>query len=459
MPNIPPAAAIRPLDTARGTPARVPPDPVLRAGSAAPEPSGLGSGNIAPGVARRVETESAERPRKRLRLNSPDGPFAAAGTHMAGTGSYRRHGVFVAHGKRTEPLQQHQINEAGYLTARASLGRPIDEAAGDLRRVIDGNETVHQTRMLLSGGRGNVDEDDILTGGTSRQRVDAARKVARSRADIAADVAADLGPPLDKEQKDAIYLDTIAAASVALAAGNCGESSAVAARLHASKLQGQETVSHISSTSFDHAWVEIETLQRPGVVLDPWANGPAMEKGDTAWRTSGPQVADPGRPAAPDTGAAPVTVGSTTRLQTFRAGTAARATLLEEAEYLARGPGRPSLDAALQATPKLSPGNSGFTHSPSLAGSLDPGLPSFGEKARVSLQGQAPLHQEILAVGAMRQGYRANIAMAAAQAQSVLEAARTLDTMPAEKARPPLREPRPDLPPQVAHGSTALSPT
>lgn len=383
-------------------------------------------------------TGAATPPRADTRW-SPPSPYKPAGTHLAGNGSYRRHGVFVGDGKRTEPLQQHQINEAGYLTARASLGRPIGDAAGDLRRVVDGNETVHQTRVLLSGGRGNVDEDDVPTGGTSRQRVDAVRKVARSMADM----AASLSVHVDGDHAAPIYLDTIAAASVALAAGNCGESSAVAARLHAPKLQGQEIVSHLSSTSFDHGWVEIDTPQRPSVVLDPWANGPAMQAGDTAWRTPGRLVADTGRPGARDTTAAPLTVSSTTRLQTFcagAAGTAAKAAMFDEAEYL-RGSGRASLDAALQDTPKLSPGNAGFTHSPPLAGSLTPGRPGFGEKARSSLQAQAPLHQEILAVGAMRDGYRMNVAMAAAQAQPVLEAARTLDTMPAERARPPLREP------------------
>lgn len=360
---------------------------------------------------------------------------------MAGNGPHRRHGVFVGDGKRTEPLQQHQVNAAGYLTARASLGRPIDDAAGDLRRVIDGNETVHQTRVLLSVGRGNVNEDNIPTGGASRQRVDAARKLATS----AADIAASLGNPMDSGQVTALQLDVVAAASLAVAAGNCCENSAVAARLHAPKLQGRESVSQIASTSFDHSWVEIHTPQRPDVVLDPWANGPAMQADDTAWRTPGRLLAEPEPRHTP---AASLTVGSTTRLQTFHAdavGAAARAAMFDEAEYLARGPGRATLDAALQDTPKLSPGNAAFAHSPPLAGSLAPGRPGFGRKARFSLQAQAPLHQEILAMGALRDGYRTNVAMAAAQTQPVLEAARTLDTMPVEQARPPLREP-PDQP-------------
>jgi hypothetical protein len=42
----------------------------------------------------------------------------------------------------------------------------------------------------------------------------------------------------------------------------------------------------------------------------------------------------------------------------------------------------------------------------------------------------------------MRDGYQMNVAAAAAQAQPVLQAAQTLDTMPERLARPPLWKPQ-----------------
>ncbi len=346
---------------------------------------------------------------------------------MEGNGPHEKYGVLVGDGKRIEPLQQHQTNEAGYLTARASMGQPIDDAAGDLRRLVDGNETVHDTRVLLSGGRGNVAKDNASTGGTSGQLVGAAR------------AAVDLVFRANDN-----YSEISASAALAVAAGNCGENASVAARLHAPKLQGQETVSNISSTSFDHAWTEIDTPGRPSVLMDPWSKGPAMQAGDTAWHTPGRLDAYPNRPSAQDT-TAPLTVGSTQKLETFssgEAGTAARDAMFNGAAWFAQGPGRPVIGKALWHTPKTSPLNSNFTLAPPLAISLDPSEPGFGEKARYSVQSQKPLHQEILAVGAMREGYQMNVATAAAQAQSVLEAAQTLDTMPERLARPPLWKPQ-----------------
>jgi hypothetical protein len=333
----------------------------------------------------------------------------------------------VGDGKRIEPLQQHQINEAGYLTARASMGQPIDDTAGDLRRLIDGNETTHDTRVLLSSGRGNVAKDNASTGGTSGQLADATRMAAAT---------------VTRENDN--YSDVLAAAGLAVAAGSCGENARVAARLHAPKLQGQETVSKVRSTSFDHGWAEIDAPHRPSVVMDPWANGPAMQAGDTAWHTPGRLAGYPSRPDTQGT-TAPLTLGSTQKDETFsggEAGTAVRDGMFKNADWFARGPGRSVIGSALLHTPKTRPLDCDFTLAPPLAISLDPSEPGFGEKARHSVQSQQPLHQEILAVGAVRDGYQLNVAAAAAQAQPVLQAAQTLDTMPERLARPPLWKPQ-----------------
>jgi hypothetical protein len=240
------------------------------------------------------------------------------------------------------------------------------------------------------------------------------------------------------------YYDVLTGAALAVAAGHCGENAFVAARLHAPKLQGQETVSTIDSTSFDHVWAEIDTPHRPSVVMDPWANGPAMQAGDTAWHTPGRLDAYPSRPDAQGT-TAPLTVGTTQKYETFsggEAGTAVRDGMFKNAAWFARGPGRPAIGSAILRTPKASPLDCSFLLAPPFAMSLDPSEPGFGEKARHGVQSQQPLHQEILAVSAMREGYQMNVAAVAAQAQPVLEAAQTLDTMSESLARPPLWKPQ-----------------
>lgn len=344
------------------------------------------------------------------RSNTPQmAPRATLEDLRERAGSAAGHKVLVGPGKRTDPLEQHQVIEAGYLTARSAMGRRIDNK-GDLRRLVDGNESVHETRTRLKYGRGNLIPDIKTTSGISSQRADAGYTLAET------------------EEKARPWSNRLAAAAYTLRAGNCDANGALVVRLHAPKLKGQESANTVSAEDLGHTWAEIKTPHRPMVTLDPWANGPAMQARDTAW-------------ADPDIRAETTTLVSIDA----RHGQAAHDALLDQAHSFARGPEKELCKATLKTTPRGSPDPNDkhlYGASNQLAESQQPDVPGFGDRARESLQFQKPLHQEILAVGAMRDGYQMNVAAAARQAQPVLQAAQTLDTMPDNVARPPIWKPQ-----------------
>lgn len=312
----------------------------------------------------------------------------------------------VGPGKRTAALRRHEINEAGYLAGRAALADPIDEP-GDLRRLVDGNETVHETRTRLDRGRGNVVPDIEAS---------LAASTYRTNTSYAAQKRADLGGSNDSERK--------AAAALALGAGNCDQNSTIAARLHGPRLGAGESAHVLHDAALRHAWAQIHTPERPGVVMDPWANGPAMQTADTAWRGQGRYPRES---------------------FDVQSGPAARDSLLRLAEDFEHGHQAQILADMLRQSEQAQSARRRVLYLvPSqLAGSPYPlsGIPGFGERARHRLQSLGPVHQQVLAAGAARSAYGMNIAAAAGQAGHIAEAAQSLDTMPDALARPPLRKP------------------
>ena len=202
---------------------------------------------------------------------SPDPQAMATDAESTAPGAApcRQREPLVADGKRGTPLLQHEINESGYLTARVAMGKPIEDP-GDLRRLVEGNDTVFATRQRLHFGRGNVKPDRVASGGAGAKRTDAARNWATF---------------YQNDQHQAI-----AATAYMLQAGNCYDHAALATRLHGLKLQGQDSVHLVENDKVDHSFVEVHAPDRPAVTLDPWANGPAMQSKDAVW--ADPRVSD-----------------------------------------------------------------------------------------------------------------------------------------------------------------------
>lgn len=332
---------------------------------------------------------------------NPQATAAGAESTAPGVAPRRRHEPQVGDGKRGAPLLQHQINESGYLAARAAMGKPIEDP-GDLRRLVEGNDTQFAIHQRLHFGRGNVEPDRIASGGTGAKRTHAAQNWALFYKDNPNQAAA--------------------ATTYMLQAGNCSDHAVLAVRLHGLKLQGQESVHRVSNDKVDHSFVEVRTPDRPAVTVDPWANGPAMQSGDTVW--ADPQVSP-----------------HTETIESFdtESGPVAWAGLRQQVEFFQHKGRRNDLNqSAMRASggkPKV------YGRSTQLAKGYNK-QPGFGDAARAALEGHKPLQQEVLAVGVMRDAYKLNVGQAASQAQSVLQAAKTLDTMPDELARPPVRKPQ-----------------
>lgn len=151
------------------------------------------------------------------------------------------------------------IGLAAYLTARAKLHRSID--GPELVSLRKANDTVTKTRALLSHGRGNVTTDLAKTQEPFWRTKFGRKQAASYRGDLAA----------------------CSALAIKMQAGNCGEHADVATVSHARKLGEGETVQLVSSASIDHAWAESGLPGGARVVLDAWAEGPAIMSEDSSF--------------------------------------------------------------------------------------------------------------------------------------------------------------------------------
>jgi hypothetical protein len=324
----------------------------------------------------------------------------------------------------TAPLKSHQIYGAGYLTAKAAQAEPIDKA-NERRIIIDGTESTHRTRGLHDCGRRNVGTDLLMSGGESARLLDAVREVANSEVN-----------------KGFNYDDSVAATSVVLKVANCGESARVLSRTHAPKLKGKETVSTISSNAYDHTWAVVKTPDGKSFYFDAWSNSPGMLSEDTTWQTPG-TLKTFWRDRSQDAQQTPPTVGSTHIIETFYAdakGAAAEDTMLRDAEYFSSGSGQSQLRKAYESSNIKMPSSADFLVSETMGRSLHADYRGFADQAREALGRQSELHQEVLALGSLCQGYKRTISTGIKQTQSVLHAARTLDTRSDKFTRPPIRK-------------------
>jgi hypothetical protein len=156
---------------------------------------------------------------------------------------------------------------AGYLFMRAVDGRHVE--GGDLTNLRKGNDTVIETREALAFGRGNVATDIQASDHESTRRVTVAREISGHMERLHSDFG----------------LPDAAAVAMFVAAGNCGEHARVATSLHVAKLGEAEAAHDVKRKGVDHAWCESRSGKGRDhdVVIDPWAEGPAILAPDGAY--------------------------------------------------------------------------------------------------------------------------------------------------------------------------------
>ncbi|EJC77935.1 hypothetical protein Rleg10DRAFT_6659 [Rhizobium leguminosarum bv. trifolii WSM2012] len=171
-----------------------------------------------------------------------------------------------------EALEQYQIQQAAYHMGAYLLG----EEVANPRRLATAGQTVHDVRLLLKHGRGNVKADDIPSQGHN-------------------------GIGSSAATRQTTYEDQ-AARAVLVGAGICDQHAALCAVVHAphmvdgeiSTVTGSRAVplreitdeGATNAVSAGHTWSELRLGDRDSkstVVMDAWANGPAVRLQDCAW--------------------------------------------------------------------------------------------------------------------------------------------------------------------------------
>ncbi|MGP3508068.1 hypothetical protein L0947_08345 [Paracidovorax citrulli] len=179
-----------------------------------------------------------------------------------------------------------------YMAALTIDGHPLDAAEAAALR--SANRSVDATRNVLLRGRGNVSTDIEASGGNSTVRTETARRTARhlARQHAVPSDGPGCGPFRRREPPDAAL--TYSAGALAAGAGNCGEHASVAALMHAPHLGPDDEVRIVEHGTMDHRWAEVHAAGSSSspIVLDPWANGPAMYHEDTRFASDRSQVFD-----------------------------------------------------------------------------------------------------------------------------------------------------------------------
>ncbi|EJC74987.1 hypothetical protein Rleg10DRAFT_3507 [Rhizobium leguminosarum bv. trifolii WSM2012] len=182
------------------------------------------------------------------------------------------------------PLEQHQIQQAAYHMGAFVVGDKVTSP----RRLAKAGQTVHDVRLLLKHGRGNVKADDNPSHGHNG---------------IGSSVAM---RGLTGENK--------LARAVVMGAAVCDQTAPLCAIVHAPHMAANErsttyggtfTLKQINDQGAeipvmaDHTWSELWRESRSPtstVVMDAWANGPAVRLKDSAWSqepaTEGPWSMD-----------------------------------------------------------------------------------------------------------------------------------------------------------------------
>lgn len=314
---------------------------------------------------------------------------------VAGTLDAR--GTLVGAGKRTAALQHHEMQQAGYQLAAMLNGTPIEDP-GEHRRLADANQTMHDTRLALRHGRGNVAEDHRLSGGYG------------TRVSLASE---QLAGPND---------NMLAGTALALGAGRCEAYAEINNRVHSQKLKPRETVVGVVNSDLGlgtvHAGSEIHRKPEPGtrkpspIVMDSWLSGPAARLEDTLWGAH-----------------------SQTTKVAARFGKISGKTDFDKMQQI-RSLHEPGGERHAVAVKRIA-------DMPPATGRLLPDVqliaPAFAAHAREKLRSMTAFSQEVMAVGAVRGAYALNVARAARLATTapVIDEAGRLD----RQDRPPVARP------------------
>ncbi|GAB4088485.1 hypothetical protein [Hydrogenophaga soli] len=346
-----------------------------------------------------------------LGTQTADGGFVATGKWNGPAA------VATASPSRTQPLRHHEAQQAGYQLGAKLNGDPVDHPV-DRRRLAQASQTMHQTRLALKHGRGNILQDVELTGGASAQRTMVSYGIQQR-------LGNDIGW----------------GTALAYGAGSCDQHGGINSRLHAPKLRPGERTQTVyldqaamaslngpTGHTFSEAhgrprtgWNKQEdgTTQNvaespPPVVMDSWANGPAVRRGDSVYASLG----DAMKP-----------------METFDATS-----------------GRQAMDRMLDAQKKFSPGGEGRVVTEAVLAALPAQSlyvewnevqvvsPQFAKAAAQNLAQAGRLSADIMAVGAGREAY--NLSVGQATKQATLDAIRHEAAHLNHQTRPAVVTPR-----------------
>lgn len=171
------------------------------------------------------------------------------------------------------PMQPHEMQQLAYLVAAMLIGDPVSSPD----RFVAAGQTLHDVRVLLKHGRGNIYEDRAASEGRN----------------VAGSFVAYGG----------LNLDNTMALAGALGTGYCDHFARLSSVSHAPHLRESDVVATpggtisireqghdgtVSVVRAGHSWTEIRAAERDRsgdstIVQDGWSNGPAVRLKDSAW--------------------------------------------------------------------------------------------------------------------------------------------------------------------------------
>ncbi|NMI32249.1 avirulence protein [Xanthomonas hortorum pv. vitians] len=289
-------------------------------------------------------------------------------------------------------LQPHEVQQAAYQLGMRLNDRPIEDAR-DRQRLADATATVHETRLALHRGRGNVDSDLRLSNGRSA-------------------TYSSLSYCLGENDEN-----LLAGSALAAGAGNCDHNAAINTRRHAVRMEDGGQMMTVRDYEQTHLYALYQppssAEEESPVVLDSWADGPAVLLRDSHWaETYGTSTNVIERFDKPDA------IDALARTNAFRAE-------IEDPQTALHANAR-DLETAFLANP--TPGDI-RTAMPVIA-------PDLAEGTRQRLQEYSPRTREALAADAARQAYGLDEAqpISPRTTTAILEDAERLDAL----GRPPL---------------------
>jgi len=155
-----------------------------------------------------------------------------------------------------QPLSEQDTRLAAYLALRSLKAQAID--SNRLRALREANDSVEQTRRQLSYGRGNVSND-------LQRSLEPGWRVRFMH---------------QQPGNGWAYRTALA---MKMAAGNCDEHADVAMAVHAGKLAPGESVQGLGGKHVKHAWAETRLADGERIVMDAWAEGPAILAEDSGF--------------------------------------------------------------------------------------------------------------------------------------------------------------------------------